>query len=154
MYDIRDNDGNVLTGMMDIKDVPAASKDDESRLTVGYIISQMEKIRADSEYVYEALKQIKEIETHPPSMNAEDSASRAKADAIGDIVKSREETNHRLLAMYKSMYDDLMPKPEGGVKGHDKVAILKQLAEMVEDNDILSESLGGHFDTILKEILK
>ena len=151
MYEKYDNDGNLLTGLIDVERTPEAGKDDDIKLSTGYVARQIEKIRDDIRFVEEAFKQINEI---PLSHEGPDYAGQAKAEAISEIVKAREQTNQKLLQMYETMYEDLVPRKDQGLNSHDKVEIIRHLGGMAEDNEILSEKLGDHFDTILREILK
>jgi len=125
----------------------------EIELTVGYILGQIEKIRSDTAYIYESLKQVQNIQPFAPTMNSADYASQSKADAIGAIVGSREATNQKLLSMYEQMYNDI--KPVKAVSGaSEKEMMLKWVREMAASSDYLAESIGDRLDTIIKEMLK
>jgi len=103
-----DNDGNIIaTDSVVIAETPNES---DTQLTIGYILSQMEKIRSDSEYIHRALEDVQKINPHEPSVSgAQDIGSQAMAHAINGIVTSREATNQKLLAMYERMYEDIKP---------------------------------------------
>lgn len=150
--DIYDNDGNKAT----IEDpLETAKTDDDNRvvLTVNYILAQMEKIRSDNGYIYEALKQVQDIQTYAPTMNASDLGSSAKAEAVGDIIKSREATNQKLLTMYEQMYNDIKPvKVDTSISEKEKM--LKWASEMVASNDLFGQSFGNQFGSIFKEMFK
>ena len=142
------NNVNVVTGANDANGANGAS--DEITLTIGYILSQMEKIRTDNGYIMEALNKIMDIESHPPTMNAADYGAQAKAEAIGDIVKAREATNQKLLATYEQMYDDIKPKKERPESEKEK--ILQWAAEMIPGNQLFAEGFGVELGKLLKEM--
>ena len=149
MNNIYDNDGNVIAKEVFAGDLKA----DEpvgSELTLDYILSQMEKIRGDSAYIFEALNSVKEIKTHPPSTNRADDASAAQAEAIGDIVKSREKTNQKLLDMYEKMYDDLTP----GNSNSEKEQMLKWAAEMSKNNSLFGQAFASEYGKMFREMFK
>ena len=148
--DIYDNDGNVIKAT-EIKE-RAYTEDEKAEgcpeLTIGYILGQMEKIRADSGYMYDAIAAVGEIVTHPPSMNASDMGSHAKAEAIGESVKAREATNQKLLAMYDKMYGDIKPqRADGSDSNMDK---LERIVQMMSGNPLFGEAVGDSLDQILR----
>lgn len=69
-------------------------------LNMSYLLSRIEEIAAQNEQLLSAVKQIVEVVPDSP-------AGMEQAKAIADAVKSREETNLRLLALYEKMYSDL-----------------------------------------------
>jgi len=115
--DIYDNDGN-MTGAPRAHDTAARGSGvtdevvknetvkDEAEFSIGYMLAQMEKIRADNKNIINAIHMVDNIVTHAPSLNACDYASQAKAEAIGSIITTREATNMKLLSMYEKMYED------------------------------------------------
>jgi len=72
-------------------------------LTVEYILLQIKAIQENAAYLYQAISEVKQIEVVGPS----DIGSQSKANAIAETVKSREETNRRLIDAYLKMYDRL-----------------------------------------------
>jgi len=150
--DIYSNDGNK-TEIENPLEIVKTDAENGVVLTVNYILVQMEKIRANSEYIYEALKQVQNIQSFAPTMNAADYAAQAKAEAIGDIVKSREATNQKLLTMYEQMYNDIKPVDESSISEKEKM--LKRASEMVASkNDLFGQSFGNQFGSIFKEMFK
>jgi len=115
---------------------------------VMYIMGQMEKIRSDNTYILEAFRQLNDMANHPPIAHASSDAAFAKAQAVGEIVKSREATNQKLLSMYERMYGDFKPR----VAGDDKEVKLRWLTEMVNANSYLGESIGDNLTDVLKII--
>lgn len=78
------------------------------KLTMNYVLEQIERISKDTEYLYNTIQKLGEI-SHEGIPG--DIAGRAKAETLGNVVKYREETNQQLLKMYEKMYDDLKPQP-------------------------------------------
>ena len=151
--DIYDNDGNMQPAAENLLETKKTGKDDGLVLSVSYILGQMEKIRTDSGYIYEALKQVQNVQTHPSATNAPDYGSQAKAEAIGDIVKSREATNQKMLAMYEQMYNDTKPaRTDGSV--YEKEKMLKWASEMVASNGPFGQSFGEEIGPIFKKMFE
>jgi len=152
---IYDNDGNRIDNHLPetptLPKTPTVSETKTPELTIGYILSQMEKIHADNKYIYEAITQVSAIKTHEPSMNAADYGSQSKADAIGIIVSSRETTNQKLLDMYNKMYEDLRPSK---VSGADRAKVLELISEMSENDETVGEILAGYVGQYFKEAFK
>ena len=158
--DIYDNDGNIIVDANlpeapTLPETPTTGEIKNPELTIGYILGQMERIRADSKYIYEALKQISQIKTHEPSLNAHDIGSQAKAEAIGTIVNSREMTNQKLLDMYSKMYDDMKPSnASGAAKDKDKAKILELMAEMSENDEEIGHVFANYIGQYFKEVFR
>ena len=120
-------------------------------LNVKYILDQMEKIRADSNYLLNALGQVDKITSHPPTMNAADLGAKAKADAICHIVQAREGTNQKMLAMYEKMYEDL--KPVENIKGvSEKQMMMEWITDMSQKNNLFGQSIGEHMGRIIDKL--
>ena len=73
-------------------------------LSVGYILSQIEKIQQDNEHIYKALEALSGIVS---GQGPADVAGEGKANGIADTVKCRETTNQKLIAFYEKLYDDI-----------------------------------------------
>ena len=73
-------------------------------LSVGYILSQIEKIQQDNEHVFKALSALENLVIND---GVGDIANQARSEAIGDVVKCRETTNQRLIEFYEKLYDDI-----------------------------------------------
>jgi len=159
--DIYDNDGNKISGGEGAAtrgDNSAAGCECETQeggpaLSVGYILGQMEKIRADNGYIFDAFMQIEKINAQPPAYNAPDVASQARAAAIGAIVQSREATNQKLLAMYERMYEDLKPRASEATAS-EKERLLNIMAEMMKVNQSFGDYMGENLDSFFKAIFK
>lgn len=74
-----------------------------SELTMNYVLEQIEKIASETEYLHNAISELSK--TH--SVGPGDIGAKGKAQAFGEIVTSREQTNQKLLSLYEKMYDDL-----------------------------------------------
>ena len=72
-------------------------------ITMKDIMERIDKIQSDKEYMIGIVEAIKEI----PQLGPGDMTGPGKAEALSDIVKCRETTNQKLLALYGKMYDDL-----------------------------------------------
>ena len=72
-------------------------------MTVEYILGEIRAIQDNDAYLYQAISELKQIEVCGPG----DIGAQAKATAIAETVKAREETNRRLLDFYRNVYDKL-----------------------------------------------
>lgn len=77
----------------------------ESKDLASEILKAIQDITMNQSYLTEGLLAIKELVPE----GGHDIATQAKADAIGDIVKSREETNRRAISLLETMYDRQKP---------------------------------------------
>ena len=73
------------------------------KLTMDYVLGQIETIATETEYLHNAISELSKINSVGPG----DVGTQEKAHALGEIVTSREHTNQRLLSLYEKMYDDL-----------------------------------------------
>lgn len=64
----------------------------------------LEQLQADHEYMQKALDYLERMPGQPVPG---DIAGQAKATAAMEIVRSRENTNQKLIGVYEKMYDDL-----------------------------------------------
>lgn len=76
----------------------------DEKLSMNYVLEQIEKIAAQTEYLGQTIGAIGQLESADDS---NDVALRAKAEALGDVVRCRETTNQQLIRLYEKMYDDL-----------------------------------------------
>ena len=79
---------------------------DMPNLSINYILAQMERIAADTKYIESALEKLGNMAL-PDAPVSSNISGHSAAQAIGNIIVSRETTNQRLLQMYERMYDDL-----------------------------------------------
>lgn len=76
------------------------------KLSMNYVLEQIKKISKDTEYLYDTIKKLGEMAN---ANGPGDIVGANKAEALGNIVQSRETTNQQILRMYEKMYDDLKP---------------------------------------------
>ena len=76
----------------------------EEKLTINYVLDQIERITSGNEYIHNALEQLAAM----PKSDPGDIAGQEKAKAIGDIVRCRETTYQQALGLYEKMYDNLI----------------------------------------------
>ena len=79
------------------------SQDNMPELTIQYILKALEGIAQDNAYLLVAMDALREITQD----HAGDVAGQGKAQAIGEVVKQREQTHQQMIALYTQMYNDL-----------------------------------------------
>ncbi len=112
--------GNVMEAVANLLNAKAEQQCVD-KLTMGYVLGKIEEISTDRSYITAAISELGKMKSGGPG----DIGTEEQAKAIGDIVKARETTNQRLLALYEKMYDDLKPEKVN----NEKVAILGTLIE-------------------------
>lgn len=75
-----------------------------SKFSMDYILEQIEKLANNTEYLNQVISELRQTESGGPG----DIGAASKADALGNVVKSRETTNQQLLKLYEKIYDDLI----------------------------------------------
>ena len=73
----------------------------DNKLTVNYLLEQIEKIANDTDYLFKAIEALNNMDNAgvPGDMTGS-----AKAEALASVVKCRETTNQQLLSVYTQMY--------------------------------------------------
>ena len=174
VMNIYDNDGNVISddnmhsesgtavglGTFQMpKGMPGAESSAVPELSLGYILGQIEKIRADSAHIHESLKAVIEI----PADSSGSRSGAEKAEAIGRIVSSREATHQRLLETYEKMYSDLRPVRDDRIVSNQasiqannetKIKMLEVAREMVQENDEFAEHFAQYFGEAMKDAFR
>lgn len=115
----------------------------EPKLSVEYILAQLEKISSQTAYLNEAIAQISGMQV----AGSGDIGTQGKASAIADVVKCRETTNQKLISLYEKMYDRLVGTPSVDVS---KIDAVTQVLEAINTygmdantiNSIVSNILG------------
>lgn len=69
-----------------------------------FILNVMQQMQQDNSYLKQAFDTLEKI---PVSDTPGDISGQARAMAIGDAVKAKEQTNQQLLNVYNRMYSDL-----------------------------------------------
>ena len=98
-------------------------------LTMEYLLSQIEKVAAQTDHLHEAIQALSDMDDgeNAEGMSVGNTLGPAKAAAIGEVVRCRETTNQQMLRLYEKMYDDLKPAPVS-----EDILKLQQLAQTVE----------------------
>ena len=114
------------------------------KLTMDYILSKLEEISLGQAFFTDAISELAKIKSGGPG----DVGTQEQAKAIGEIIKARETTNQKLIALYEKMYDDLKPKEESA-KSKALEIISKIVTEMsFYDTEQGAEILSNMLDTI------
>ena len=87
------------------------SIEETQKLTINYVLEQIEKIQNQTDQIGMALAALGNMVPKTNSTTP-DVAGAEQAEAIAEVVESREATNQKLIALYEKMYDDLKPKEE------------------------------------------
>jgi hypothetical protein len=74
----------------------------EPKITISYLLKQIETIHQDDTHIREALDKLSDMISPGP----DDGGTRGIAEAICKIVQSREATNQKLLDFYLRLYDE------------------------------------------------
>ena len=82
--------------------------EEPQKLTINYVLEQIEKIQNQTDHIGMALAALGNMV--PTNSSAPDVAGAEQAEAIAEVVESREATNQKLIALYEKMYDDLTSK--------------------------------------------
>ena len=86
------------------------SNDNKPELSLGYLLGKIDQLTSDTAYLHEAIAALQGVTqtTDPGDMNSPgDIAGKAKAQALGSAIMSRETTNQQLIALYRQMYEDM-----------------------------------------------
>jgi len=148
-----DNDGNEIFDGAKACDLPPVGCDDsapvlaEGKLSVEYILNQMEKIHKDSAYIFDALAKV--------------AVDHGESSGAHRIVEAREETNRKMLEIYSKMYDDLSSKKSPGyhdvqmskIDSAQLETMLKFATTAMENSDDFAESFGHSFGDALKHLI-
>ena len=96
---------------------------DNKEISIAYLLEQIEKIAAQTDYLNVAIEKLSKLDYSAPECG---SPPDERAKALGDIVRCRETTNQQLIAFYQKLYEDLKPEPSLTER---KFALLEQLAQ-------------------------
>lgn len=130
-------------------DMPYEAKTDE-KFDIKYVLSRIDKIHQDGAHIMSAISAIGKIE--PSSGAPGDNNPGHRAEAIADVVKSREETNQKLLDLYTRMYEDMNPSRVSMPSSPYDVEMkrIDKVAEIMANTD-LSE-VDDEFYTLMAEL--
>ena len=122
------------------------------KLTMDYLLGKLEEISLGQAFLTDAISKLGKIKSGGPG----DVGAQEQARAIGEIIKAREVTNQKLIALYEKMYDDL--KPDKKIN-NERVAVIGTLIETlgdgltpVESKEALIEILGIALQDLTKNI--
>lgn len=91
-----------------VEDISEKALNAQPELSVGYILSQIEKIQQDNEHIFKAISVLDSLVLDD---GVGDIANQARCEAIRDVAVHREATNQKLIAFYEKLYDDIKPEP-------------------------------------------
>ena len=122
------------------------------KLTMDYLLGKLEEISLGQAFLTDAISELGKMKSGGPG----DVGTQEQAKAIGEIIKAREATNQKLIALYEEMYDDL--KPDKKIN-NERVAVIGTLIETlgegltpVESKEALTEILGIALQDLTKNI--
>lgn len=96
------------------------------KLSMNYVLEQIEKIASQTEHLNNALQKLGEMADgeNADGCSPGNTLGQAKAQAFADVIRCRETTNQQLIRLYEKMYDDFRPKPPA-MSREDKDMILE-----------------------------
>ena len=105
------------------------SEDNTPQLTMEYLLGKIDQLANDTPYLSETIAALKDMKSDPAFADnpAGDNAGAGKANALAQIVRTRETTNQHLIALYKQMYEDLRSP------GSNKLDQLRQVTEIFKN---------------------
>lgn len=136
-----------------IPEINTAQNIAKADITVEYILSQIEGIRKDSEYLNSVIEKIGQYEEITLPGNLPDHMNSpvgivTKAEGLRDIVRCRETTNQKLIEFYGKVYDDIKPAnnnalnsfiiemikaTNAGAEKPDYVGIIQSMGKLMND---------------------
>ena len=102
----------------------ATTEQHSEKLTMDYLLGKLEEISLGQAFLTDAISELGKMKSGGPG----DVGTQEQAKAIGEIIKAREATNQRLIALYEKMYDDLKPREESI-----KIKALEMLSGVVRE---------------------
>ena len=122
------------------EDINMSNTTKKEKLTIDYVLKQIEQIMKNTDYIHNALEQLSLMPKSEPG----DIAGEEKAKAIADVVRCRETTNQQALRLYEKMYDDLKPKEESSkLKAIEKLLDTVKEVNSEEGAEVLSDMLDA-----------
>lgn len=120
----------------------------EEKLSMNYVLEQIEKIMQETEYLHSTIAALEAI---GPASGPGDIAGANKAEALATVVKCRETTNQKMLALYEKMYDDLKPEKIADVKTDKQLLALNAVENIFTSVDV-DEDIAEQLNKILATI--
>lgn len=84
----------------------STSEQRSEKLTMDYLLGKLEEISLGQAFLTDAISELGKMKSGGPG----DVGTQEQAKAVGEIIKAREATNQKLIALYEKMYDDLTSK--------------------------------------------
>lgn len=81
----------------------STSEQRSEKLTMDYLLGKLEEISLGQAFLTDAISELGKMKSGGPG----DVGTQEQAKAVGEIIKAREATNQKLIALYEKMYDDL-----------------------------------------------
>ncbi|MDD4125703.1 MAG: hypothetical protein PHW77_08295, partial [Eubacteriales bacterium] len=105
-----------------VPELNAAQNISKADITVEYILSQIEGIRKDSEYLNSVIEKIGQYEDISLPENLPQNMMSplgivTRAEGLRDIVRCRETTSQKLIEFYGKVYDDIKPANASSLNG-------------------------------------
>ncbi len=121
--------------------------EEPQKLTINYVLEQIEKIQNQTDHIGMALAALGNMVPKTNSTTP-DVAGAEQAEAIAEVIESREATNQKLIALYEKMYDDLKPREESiKIKALDMLSgIVKEMA--FYESEQAAEMISNMLETI------
>lgn len=129
-----------------------AEQQPSEKLTIDYILAKLEEISLGQAFATDAILELGKIKSGGPG----DVGAQEQARAIGEIIKAREATNQRLIALYEKMYDDLKPQKK---VNSERLAVIGTLIETlgegltpIESKEALTDILATALQDLSRNI--
>jgi len=107
----------------------------EKNIDMAYIINKIDDILNDTKYLYDAIEAIKVMEP------TRDGSGQSKGNALGQIVKCREETNRKVIDFLNKIYDDIKPPRVQEAYQNEDILKLQALQKILSDPSINSMNM-------------
>lgn len=95
----------IAEAMANLLDSTTGKRSSE-KLTMDYLLGKLEEISLGQAFLTDAISELGKMKSGGPG----DVGTQEQAKAVGEIIKAREATNQKLIALYEKMYDDLTSK--------------------------------------------
>ena len=120
---------------------------------IPFILQEMSKIREDKTLIEEAMSQLSFLETSNNTSGQLDVGTKAKAEAISNIVSSREATHKRMLEIYQTIINSTVTG-QSKDSSVEKLQTLAGLASHFANNEDFASSFGDQFGEIFVAAMK
>ena len=126
-----------------VSPTPTTNQSSE-KLTMDYLLGKLEEISLGQAFLTDAISELGKMKSGGPG----DVGTQEQAKALGEIIKAREATNQKLIALYEKMYDDLKPREESvKMKALDMLSVVVREAGFYESEQA-AEMIFNILETI------